>query len=282
MLDHRSRSGFTLVELLVVIAVIGVLVALLLPAVQAGREAARRMACQNNLKQIGLATQMYHNARGHLPPAAIVKNVGDTFDEAGCLLYLLPYVEEAGKYVVFDPLQSIDHPDNAGVAETTIPTYLCPSMAYEHAEGQLGPSSYSPSTGTHSPWLFKLYDGAIVPNTEHTLRLRDITDGLSNTFAFGEKDYFGGQTQEGPKWAGGYVMFSFGSTYGPFNPSNPPPPNNFSLEGKYNTAFRSDHPSGAHFVMLDGSVHFVSDDIEDQALDALVTRAGEEIRTELK
>lgn len=281
MLGKPKTRGFTLVELLVVIAVIGVLIALLLPAVQASRTAARRMTCQNNLKQIGLATQMYHDARGHLPPAAVVKNVGDTFDEAGCLLYLLPYVEEAGKYVVFDPSKSIDHADNAGVAETTIPTYLCPAMIYEQGEGQLGPSSYSPSTGTHSPWLFKLYDGSIIPNSEFTLRLQDITDGLTNTFAFGEKDYFGGQSQEGPKWAGGYVMFSFGSTYGPFNPTDPPPPNSFDLQGKFNSAFRSDHSSGAHFVMLDGSVHFVRDSIHEDALDALVTRAGEEIHHKL-
>ena len=277
MLGKCTRGGFTLVDLLVVIAIIGVLIAILLPAVQAAREAARRMTCQNNLKQIGLATQLYHDAKGHLPPAARVKNIGETFDKAGCLLFLLPYVEEANKYVSFDSSKSINDVDNVGVAETTIPTYLCPSMSYEAAASPLGPSSYSPSTGTHSPWLFNLYDGAIVPHHDQHVRLRDITDGLSNTFAFGEKDYFGGQIDDGPKWAGGYVMFSFGSTYGPFNPNDPPPANDYALAGKFNTAFRSDHPGGAQFVMLNGSVQFINDDISDENLDALVTRTGEEI-----
>lgn len=286
MSSSQHKPGFTLVELLVVIAIIGVLVALLLPAVQAAREAARRMTCQNNLKQIGLATQMFHDVKGHLPPASDIdsgqrENILDSETKSGPLLALLPYAEEANRFVRFDPNKSIDHPDNSGVAETSLSLYLCPSMTYDLGQSQLGATSYSPSTTTDSPWFVYQMDGSInvpyqgITRSAPVLSLVDVTDGLSSTIAFGEKDYFGGQIDSGPVWIGGYVLHAFGSTYGPFNPKMPP--EDESLEGEYMTAFRSDHPGGVQFVMLDGSVHFIADDIDDDILDSLVTRAGGEI-----
>src|SRR5688500_14646590 len=96
----RSRSsspGFTLVELLVVIAIIGVLVALLLPAVQAAREAARRMSCQNNLKQIGLGCLNYESAKGALPPGTLNGTLqGPEGRAVGFQVVILPYVEQSG------------------------------------------------------------------------------------------------------------------------------------------------------------------------------------------
>jgi prepilin-type processing-associated H-X9-DG protein len=263
------------VELLVVIAVIGVLIALLLPAVQGAREAARRTSCTNNLKQIGIALHVYHDAMGYLPPASIQNSPGGNYESA--LFRLLPYLEKVNEYVHYDLSLGMDHEDNAGIVETIVPTYLCPSMSFERNAGEFGPSSYAPCTGSGYPWAIAEHNGTIVtrlPYLGNYLRFKDVTDGLSNTFAFGEVDYFDGQIRNGPKWAGGYVIYSFAATYGPFNPTYPPEQD--SLKGDYYTAFRSDHPGGVQFAMADGSVQFIHDGIDEAFLDALATRAGEE------
>src|ERR1700730_17563331 len=102
-----STRGFTLIELLVVIAIIAVLIALLLPAVQAAREAARRVQCVNNLKQIGLAVHNYHDVVGVYPPASIMHNAADLATNCsndglsrshGLFTYILPYIEQANLY----------------------------------------------------------------------------------------------------------------------------------------------------------------------------------------
>ena len=313
-----EKGGFTLVELLVVIAVIGVLIALLLPAVQAAREAGRRMSCQNNLKQIGLAAQNFHDVKGHLPPAFYLEEgegmLAASQQQAGPMLYLLPYLEAANSFVQFDPDLSIEHPDNAGVAETIIPVFLCPSMQYDLGDSPLAPTSYKASTSTLNPWAalskFFAHNGAIIVPLRNVdffnvqtgqmeqfsnpiVRLRDVTDGLTTTFAFGETDYFGGRATGGPRWAGGYIADSLGCTLNLFNPSdpfdplNPPPfdpqnPSDSITARDFETAFRSDHPGGVYFVMLDGSVQFLRDETDPDTLDALVTRAQGEIVSDFK
>lgn len=102
----RSRDGFTLVELLVVIAIIGILVGLLLPAVQAAREAARRMSCQNNLKQMGLALHNYEGVFGKLPPAMFGSPMnGNTLDDDGFgwQVAILPFIEQQNMYDLMQP-----------------------------------------------------------------------------------------------------------------------------------------------------------------------------------
>lgn len=278
---NPNRQGFTLVELLVVIAVIGALIALLLPAVQAAREAARRTSCQNNLKQIGIATHLHHDAKGWLPPSQVHEEIGT--DHESALLFLLPYLEAANEFVQYDPTLGTSDPINAGIVETLIPIFICPSMSFEQASDALAPTSYGPSTGSESPWLFypvpdnpkfNGHNGAIASRPV-IVAYKNVSDGLSNTFAFGERDYFGGQITDGPKWAGGYVTESFAATYGPFNPADPP--QTAAEEGELLTSFRSDHPGGAFFVMVDGSVRFVSDETEPETLDAFATRAGDEL-----
>jgi len=121
-----KRSAFTLVELLVVIAIIGVLVALLLPAIQAAREAARRSQCLNNLKQLGLAVQNYHDAKKLVPVSARPVGLTNAQRIAG-FTHLLPYFEQANLRSQFKLDKNWSHIDNRPIVNTTIPALLCPS-----------------------------------------------------------------------------------------------------------------------------------------------------------
>ncbi len=131
MLRNR-HSAFTLVELLVVIAIIGVLVALLLPAVQAAREAARRMQCTNNLKQMGLATQNYHATRNHFPPGALIEGrCCNEPSKTGWPLEILPFMENQNLYELLDPEETIGHDNNQELRESEAPGFYCPSEVEE-------------------------------------------------------------------------------------------------------------------------------------------------------
>lgn len=130
----RSRTGFTLVELLVVIAIIGILVALLLPAVQAAREAARRMQCGNNLKQLGLALHNYHDIYKAFPPARVRNNYGGTpathqTSNINWLARILPQVEQQPLYQQIDwtIYDGASHANHAQIRNKVIPGYRCPS-----------------------------------------------------------------------------------------------------------------------------------------------------------
>jgi hypothetical protein len=215
---------------------------------------------------------MHHDSLGYLPPASINPKISG--DRESALLFLLPYLEESNRFVAYNPDLGTQDPANAGVVETTIPVYLCPTMLFTAKASGPSAGSYASCTGSQSPWLGPTHDGAIAARPT-IVKLKDITDGQSHTFAFGEEDYFAGQSEDGPKWAGGYIIDSFAATWGPFNPENPT--DDPSLAGRYLTAFRSDHSGGVHFVLVDGSVHFLTDEIEDSVLDALATRAGGEV-----
>ena len=288
---RHPRHGFTLVELLVVIAIIGVLVALLLPAVQSARESARRMSCQNNLKQLGLATLNYEAAVGYLPPPKI----GPQFtDQGSTLVLLLPYLEQSNIYTLFDTEKTVLDPVNAAVASQTVDVFLCPSMTMPDdfvPGGTLAPGSYIISARTNR--VPALNDGAFDSATDDVYQLgtNDITDGLSNTFLIGEMNYAFQEyepalpidepatpgTLSSFAWSDGYWAKSMGyleaSKPGLFNNSKD------YLGGLNSRVFRSDHPGGVHFVMLDGSVRFITDESNPDVRQALVTRAGEEIVT---
>ena len=309
--SKESISGFSLVELLVVIAVIGILVALLLPALGAVRESAQQVTCKNNLKEIGTATLLFHDAKKHLPTGKSMVLVTEananrlmaepgqmSFPNAmsftpGALFQLLPYIGMEALWEEFDPLANASgnnstglnpvlDADNSDVVNAIIPSYLCPSMRVSADFGEeQGPTSYFSSVGTVQPHNQVDHDGAICGGTR--VRMRQIRDGTSRTIAFGETDWFGGSS--GPRWAGGYATTAQGSTYGEgqrwfFNPITQPE-NGMSplgdIRGRhYISSYRSDHPGGVHFVMVDGSVHFIDEGVKREVMDALATRDGGE------
>lgn len=293
--SSRIRRGFTLVELLVVIAIIGTLVALLLPAIQSAREAARRMACQNNLKQIGLAAQNYTGAMGHLPPP----KAGDTpFDQRGStFVLLLPYLEESARYAQYDMALNSTDPKNLPITGSALPVYTCPSMvmmreAPMKACGEvLGPGSYVISTRT----IYDLHaelDGAFANppvDGKYELSIQHITDGTTSTIFVGETNYsnsawkwsagdcsgMGNTIKWGEHaWAEGYWALSWGNMASDI----PEIFNNSTIYGRdARRSYRSDHTGGVQFVFLDGSVRMIGDGVDPTIRHALVTRAGEEV-----
>ncbi len=194
----RGRGGFTLVELLVVIAIIGVLVGLLLPAVQQAREAARRMSCQNNLKQIGLATHNFESAYKHLPPGWHDPD-GPAINGWSAQARLLPHIEQVGL------ADAVDFTQNYGESTITVdgtpikvsafrvPTYLCPSEPKDllrrddNGDPKHYPLNYGYNAGVwfvYDPVRQQVGQGMFTAN--QTMRFRDCLDGLSNTLAFAE------------------------------------------------------------------------------------------------
>jgi prepilin-type N-terminal cleavage/methylation domain-containing protein/prepilin-type processing-associated H-X9-DG protein len=177
------RRAFTLIELLVVITIIGILISLLLPAVQAARESARRSQCANNLKQIGLAIHSYHNANDGLPPQA-THTVGSTFSGYSVHARILPYIEQdsLGEQVDFN----LGYASQPNICRTRIPLYRCPNDPKEGTRLDGGvefyPTNYGFNIGT---WLgLDLQtgqggDGAFGYNMRHPFSA--ILDGLSNT-----------------------------------------------------------------------------------------------------
>lgn len=310
LLPHkRLCHGFTLIELLVVIAIIAVLLGLLLPAVQKVRESASRTSCQNNLKQMGLACQMYHDAAGALPPgyrATLPYSDGatDTAPGWGWAAYLLPFLEQGNLYRQLD----FNRPVPASPAiQTVLAVYLCPSDLYPPAAFAVGdpfgsplalaaPSSYAACVGgDESDTTGPTGRGVFYRNS--ATRMTDVTDGTSQTLLVGEKAW----ANANGVWAGaipGAVLRRGAQNPNPgLASATMPAPNLVLSHSHLNNAttdtdgglddFSSKHTGGSNFLFADGSVHFlrsVSGDNPDGsftadsvAFQALGTRAGGEV-----
>ena len=290
--DH-TRWAFTLVELLVVIAIIGILIALLLPAVQAAREAARRMQCANNLKQIGLALHNYHSVHGQFPAGA---DVSTSSDVTGIHVHLLPYMEQDMQDR--EPGTHVYSGTNKRLGMKLMPCYTCPSradeddalipdkgyqLAYYCAVAGAGrpPNGYVRYERQQCGDLVK--DGLLY--TQSAVRIRDVTDGTSNTLAFGERRY------HLRVWTRGAVFTSDGrccvasakSLRHPLNANEEElcywcNGNTSVIKCMFNDLFfGSNHPGGAHFLWTDGSATFLNDQIPVEVLGDLATIAGNEV-----
>jgi prepilin-type N-terminal cleavage/methylation domain-containing protein/prepilin-type processing-associated H-X9-DG protein len=301
--SNRSvrRRGFTLIELLVVIAIIAVLIGLLLPAVQKVRDAAARMSCQNNLKQIGLALQGYHDANGRFPPgytSGVTSTGDDTGPGWGWAAYILPHMEQQNLFNQIVFTQPIEASVNANARNTTIKSYLCPAdsppttLAVGPASnsGQLlsttctlATASYIGNFGIGEPGV----DGEGVLYRNSVVRITDITDGTSSTLMVGERSYrYAPSTWVGSVTnanfvstpnsplpgqvycASNYILGHTGESFG--GPSGPGDANNFT----------SNHTGqGVNFVFVDGHVAFLTGSVSYDVYKAFSTRAGGEIIT---
>ncbi|MCL6503068.1 MAG: DUF1559 domain-containing protein [Pirellulales bacterium] len=279
---RRTRAAFTLVEMLVVVAIIGVLVALVMPAVQYAREAARRSQCSNNLKQIGIAIHLYHDTYRKFPMATHWR--GKYYS---AFTAILPYLEQSPVYQGYDPKLSAFDPLNAATVAIPIATYTCPSMVLprqvpaRRCGESAAPASYAVCIGSASGWG-PIHNGAIVAHDKGSFGFDDILDGTAHTLMVGELDYglanynftsgacVGMHRGGVSAWGIGYPGYSMACTVGVYNSDK-------LITGfqEFET-FRSDHESGAHFAFVDGGVHFIHDSVDKTLLDALATRRGKE------
>jgi len=311
MPDSRTRTGrrrgFTLIELLVVIAIIAVLIGLLLPAVQKVREAASRMSCQNNLKQLGLAMHGYHDIYARLPPGNGY-GPGAASKQRSWTVLLLPYLEQDARYKQIDLTKSqLDNTANASgvsnlsVIQKNLKAVLCPSdgasanpaTRTDNASGvgPIGLTNYAGSVGDHrngtgTGYQFpngQWYDygnsavdagstRGVITRYGYAASFAEVTDGLSNTFLLGEviPSYC--------VWED-WGQQSFATTAYPVNYGNKDFQSGAlsASDPQHCITFRSFHTGGAQFLFGDGSVHFVTDGIDYNTYRALASRAGGEV-----
>jgi len=282
----RTR-GFTLIELLVVIAIIAILVALLLPAVQQAREAARRSSCKNNLKQIGLALQNYHDTHRVFPPGCVNQEgntAGSTFNWTWNV-YLLPFMEQTALYELIQPgtnrVTAATNDANilAGM-KRPIAAMRCPSDAgpdvndwgdenngtpggsFKINDKHLALTNYvAVNCSAELRPQLDIADGGFKVNSK--TKMRDITDGTSNTIAVGERAW---RLDNVALRAG--IMFAQEAANGNnseqgmvHNHGGGERALNCTDDGQCSRGFSSLHAGGAQFVLFDGSVRFLSENI---------------------
>jgi prepilin-type N-terminal cleavage/methylation domain-containing protein len=255
----RPKGGFTLIEVLVVIAIFAVLIGLLLPAVQKVRDAAARMGCQNNLKQIGLAFHNHHDTTGRLPRGGVqVPLIGGSQADVAqttptgrepswsWAYNILPYLEQRALY---------ECPDSEAVRATPVKAYYCPSRRPAAAHNGMAKIDYAGNAGT----LPDGDNGVVRRSTLDALRLADVTDGTGGTVLAGEKQLnratFGTSADDNesyctPGWTGDWEVYRGGGARPAADVTEP---------GEYapRDRFGSAHRGGFAVVFCDGSVRVV-------------------------
>jgi prepilin-type N-terminal cleavage/methylation domain-containing protein/prepilin-type processing-associated H-X9-DG protein len=313
---NLARTGFSLVELLVVMAIIGVLAGLLLPAIQSSRESARRLHCMNNLKQVGLAMHAYHDAMGFLPAGNYVNNAAvclgsegyQTDDRANWMIVILPYLEYRAlgqAYVVHAPNEA---PVNRQVRESFVAEYVCPSdiaadklivpamgpAAADSLNVPYMPGSYRAMAGRSDGLIFLDNGGFISFPKEwrgpiHAVgilgftaeKIKNIRDGTSNTILAGEST-----TRTCPEyrtlWAYSYAFYSLSSATPQARTLYGDYQKSVNESGKGNSlpcrrGWGSNHRGGINFLFCDGAVHFLETSIDMDLFAGLGTIDGKEM-----
>lgn len=303
-MQHRPRRGFTLIEVLVVLAIVGILLALLLPAVQGAREAARRAQCASNLKMIGLAIHQHIEVDGALPGG-----YGRPFD-ASYLVQILPYVEQAPLYNSINTTNRVElslfSNDNITAIATKIPSFCCPSDSARATSLTAAAPSYAANAGSDSVHGSGPFIGSRTTPA-------DITDGLSQTAAVAEWIVGPGDVIRGSRLGSiysitqgsgltdrrafaqlcdrlvpsqaqltavtfkGFIWVTGGLGHSQYNHVIPPGyPSCMAVPWSAATA-GSYHDRGVNVLMLDGRVRFVKQAIDPDAWYALGTKSGGEI-----
>jgi prepilin-type N-terminal cleavage/methylation domain-containing protein len=292
---RRSHSGFTLIELLVVIAIIAILIGLLLPAVQKVREAASRMQCGNNLKQMGIACHAYHGTMGFLPPS----RPADGY--ITWAVYILPYMEQQNGYDLFDQSQQY-YSQSAAAVGLQVKAYYCPSKRgpgglstnetlagalgdygcnsgsiarYTNPDGSSPARNWQDSENSNGVIFLQRQPGVII-NPIGLCPFSAITDGVSNTALIGEKSLLKANIGKGSQGTGDGSMYNGDSEW---NWSRVAGPTLALVNGPTDTSdtlairFGSWHTGICQFVFCDGSVRSVKNSTDTTVLGNMTNRS---------
>jgi len=299
---RRRRRGFTLIELLVVIAIIAILVALLLPAVQQAREAARRSSCKNNMMQLGIAIINYEH-QWETFPLGTANATGPIINErkgyhVGWMVRILPQMDDGNAFDKFDFTKGAYDPANKEVAAYMPSWSMCPSVSlpnyFDVTDEESGESVRVASTsyaGVHHSKEAPIdadNNGIFILN--RAISANDVTDGLSHTLMAGEKNYGGHELG----WVSGSRATlrntgvsaklghaSINALRSKARRDHSPVPDDWEpADPKATGGFASFHTGGAQFVLGDGSVRFISENIDVETFSHLGNRHDGELLDE--